>query len=385
MAKDYYEILGLKKGASDAEIRAAYKRLAKKYHPDISKEKNAEEKFKEIQEAYSVLSDPQKRQAYDSFGHGFEGFKGFRGFGEGFSDFSGFSSPFDLEDLFDMFTGGGFSDIFSTRFRKRSTPERGSDIRVNLSVSFEEAAFGVEKEIRVKRTIKCPVCSGKGYASESDVGVCSYCHGSGMVSKTRRTMLGLFQTTTTCPNCHGSGKVIKNPCPKCRGRGLLEEEKKIKVKIPAGINTGNFLRLKGQGNAGEHGGSAGDIYVVVFVEPHEIFKRDNSDVYVEVPISFSEAALGSEIEAPTLYGMAKLKIPAGTQSGTIFRLKGKGIPHLNATGKGDEFVKVIVQTPQKLSKKERELLKQLRNEEAFHKKRKSFFEKFQERLRKKFR
>ncbi len=383
--KDYYKILGLGKGASEQEIKAAYKRLAKKFHPDISREQNAEEKFKEIQEAYSVLSDSQKRQAYDSYGHGFEGFRGFSGFGPGFSGFSGFSSmDFDFEDLFNMFTRGGFSDIFSSQFRREGTPEKGSDLRVNMPVSFEEAAFGAEKEISVQRIVQCGECGGKGYRKDSDIETCRHCNGRGVVTKTRRTVLGMFQTTSTCPNCHGSGHEIKNPCRKCKGRGSFDEKRKIKVKVPAGINTGNFLRLRGQGNAGERGGTPGDVYVVIFVEPHEIFKRDNSDVYVEIPISFSEAALGSEIEAPTLHGMAKLKVPSGTQSGTIFRLKGKGIPHLNAQGKGDEFVKVTVQTPERLSKKERELLEQLRRMERLRRKRKSVFEKFHEKIKKKF-
>ena len=382
--RDYYDILGVSRNASNDEIRKAYKRLAKKYHPDISTDPNAEEKFKEVQEAYSVLSDKQKRQAYDSFGHGFEGFKGFQR-GPGFSGFEGFSGfDFDFSDLFDAFTGGGFSNIFGERFRRESGPKRGSDIKVTLSVSFEEAAFGTEKEITIERTAVCSACNGKGYLKESDVQTCPDCHGTGRVAKTRRTMFGIFQTVTTCSRCGGTGKILKNPCKKCGGKGFVREKRKLKVKVPAGINSGNYLRLAGQGNAGEKGGSPGDVYVIIFVEPHEIFKRDNSDVYCEIPISFSEAALGSEIEAPTLYGMAKLKIPAGTQSGTIFRLKGKGIKKLNASGKGDEYVKVIIETPKHLSPRERELFEELIKEEKTRNKRKNVFEKFYDGIKKKF-
>jgi len=385
MAKrDYYDILGVSRDASDADIRKAYKRLAKKYHPDISTDPNAEEKFKEVQEAYSVLSDKQKRQAYDSFGHGFEGFKGFQR-GRGFQGFEGFSGfDFDFSDIFDAFTGGGFSDVFGERFRRESGPKRGSDIKVTLSVSFEEAAFGTEKEIVVERRAECSACHGKGYTKESDIQTCPICHGSGRVSKTRRTLFGVFQTVTTCHKCNGTGKVVRKPCSACGGQGFVKERKKIKVKVPAGINSGNYLRLPGQGNTGEKGGMPGDVYVVIFVEPHGIFKRDNSDVYCEIPISFSEAALGSEIEAPTLYGVARLRVPAGTQSGTIFRLKGRGIKKLNASGKGDEYVKVILETPKHLSARERELFEELMKEEKTRSHRKSVFEKFYEKIRKKF-
>lgn len=385
MAKrDYYEILGVNRNASINEIRQAYKRLAKKFHPDISTEPNAEEKFKEIQEAYSVLSDPQKRQAYDQFGHGFEGFKGFQGF-RGFKGFEGFSQfDFDFEDLFNAFTRGGFGDIFGERFRREAGPERGSDIKLTLSISFEEAAFGTEKEITVDRTVQCSECKGNGYKSESDLITCPQCQGSGRIAKSRRTILGFFQTITTCGKCQGTGRIIKNPCGKCHGKGFVKERKRIQVKIPAGINSGNYLRVAGQGNAGTKGGAPGDVYVVIFVEPHEIFKRDNSDIYCEIPLSFSEAALGTEIEVPTLYGMARLRIPAGTQHGTIFRLKGKGIQKLKGHGKGDQYVKVVLETPKKLSKKERELFEELLKEEETKKKRKSFFQKFYEELKEKF-
>jgi len=385
MAKrDFYDILGLKKGASDSEVRSSYKRLAKKFHPDISTDPKAEDKFKEVQEAYSVLSDKKKKQAYDQFGHGFSGFQGSQGF-RGSQGFEGFGADFDFSDVFNAFTGGGgFGDIFGSQFRRESGSRRGSDIKVTMSVSFEEAAFGTEKEIVVERIVSCNKCAGKGYEKESDVETCEKCGGQGRVTSTKRTIFGVFQSVSACRACNGTGKEIKHKCSKCNGQGLVREEKKIKVKVPAGINSGNFLRLGGQANSGTKGGLPGDVYVVIFVEPHEIFKRDGSDVYCEIPISFSEAALGSEIESPTLYGMAKIKVPSGTQSGSIFRLRGKGIKHLNSGGKGDEFVKVILETPKKLSKKESELFEALMGEEETKKKRKSFFESFQEKLRKRF-
>ena len=374
--RDYYEILGIPRDASQDEIRKAYKRLAKKYHPDISNEPNAEEKFKEVQEAYSVLSDPQRRQAYDAYGHGFEEFRGFGNF-DGFNPFG-----FDFRDIFDAFTAGGFGDIFRESFRHESGPERGSDIKVTLSISFEEAAFGAEKIIRVERTAVCDECSGRGYKNESDISACPKCNGTGRITNSRRTPFGIFQSITTCPKCNGTGRIIVRSCPKCNGKGFVREKRTIKVKVPAGINSGNYLRLAGQGNAGLRGGSSGDVYVVIFVEPHKIFKRDNSDIYCEVPISFSEAALGTEIDVPTLYGPAKLKVPAGTQSGTIFRLKGKGIKKLNASSKGDEYVKVVVKTPVHLSKRARELLRELKKEEKNM--RKGFFEKVHEKFKGKF-
>jgi len=384
MAKrDYYETLGLQKGAQNSEIKKAYKRLAKKFHPDISTDPKAEEKFKEVQEAYSVLSDSQKKQAYDSYGHGFKGFKGFQGF-RNTGGFESFGADFDFSDIFNAFTGGGFSDVFGSQFRRESGPMRGSDIKVTLSVKFEEAAFGEEKEISIERTASCKKCKGKGYEKESDIETCQECKGQGRVTKTRRTMFGVFQTVSICPNCNGAGKYIKKNCRECGGTGIIKEKKKIKVKIPAGINSGNFLRLGGQGNAGSKGGLPGDIYVVIFVEPHEIFKRDGFDVYLELPLSFSEAALGSTIDAPTLHGNAELKVPTGTQSGTIFRLSGKGIQKLNASGKGDEFVKVILETPGKLSGRERELFEQLSEEEKTKKKRTGLFDKFHSELKKRF-
>ena len=371
--RDYYEVLGLKKGASVEEVKRAYKKLAKKYHPDISKEEKAEEKFKEALEAYQVLSDPQKKQNYDQFGHAAEGFQGFQGF-RGFSGARGFD--FDFGDIFGGSFGGfgstGLDEMLRQAFgqRAREGPARGANLRIDLNLDFEEAVFGTEKTVSVSRIDECKECKGKGGSGEEK---CSQCKGSGVLRQTRRTPFGMFSTQSTCPKCGGQGKVLKNVCSKCRGKGRVKVRKDIKVKIPAGIDSGNHLRLKGEGNAGIRGGPSGDLFVVVFVEPHEVFKRDKADIFAEMPISFAEAALGTKIDVPTLKGEAVLSVPQGTQTGTIFRLKGKGIKKLNETGFGDEYVKVIVQTPEKLGKKQKELFEELAKEEKLKKERKDFF------------
>lgn len=367
---DYYSILGLKKGASIDEIKKAYKTLAKKYHPDVSSEADAEKKFKEIVEAYQVLSDPEKKENYDNYGDSYKNFEGFnqQGFGHGGMDF-------DFEDIFSQFTSGGgfdFSDIFGGGQRRANRKDYGANLKYNLSISFEEAAKGAEKEISFERVTRCKSCEGTG-AKDKKMKTCPTCKGSGRIIKQQRTPFGIFQSQTICPNCKGSGQVVENPCPDCDGNGLITKKEKIKIKIPAGINTGNHLRVEGKGNAGKDG--EGDLYVVIFVENHEIFKRDDFDIYTEVPISFTESALGSKIEVPTLNGKAELKVPAGTQTGTIFRLKNKGIKYLNKDIFGDEYVKVIVETPKKLTKKQKELFEQLAKEDKSAKKRKGIFEK----------
>ncbi len=352
--KDYYEILGLKKGASIDEVKSAYKKLAKKYHPDISKEEHAEEKFKEVLEAYSVLSDEKKKSNYDQFGHAAEGFQGFeRGF-EGF-DFSGMG--FD-----DVFSSFGFGDIFGGRGRKRG-PRKGVDLRFDLNISFEEAVFGIKKEIEIERVESCDKCNGTGSEKKDGLVDCPQCNGSGMQTSAQRTPFGTFTTRTTCRKCRGEGKTVKNPCTKCNGAGRMKKRRKISVTIPEGIRNGAYLRLAGEGNAGERGAGNGDLYVIIFIEPHEFFKRDEADIYGEVPITFSTAALGGEIEVPTLKGKAELKIPSGTQTGTIFRLKEKGIKDLEEGGFGDEYIKVIVRTPEKLSKKQKELFEEIKEKE----------------------
>ncbi len=364
---DYYSVLGLQKSATTEEIKKAYKNLAKKFHPDVSKDPEAEKKFKEIVEAYQVLSDPEKKQNYDNYGDAYKNFQGYQGFGQGMD--------FDFEDLFNSFSGFnfgemGFGDIFGSR--KRTKKDLGQNISLNLSISFEEAVFGVEKTISYERIEKCSFCNGTG-AEDGKETTCPTCNGQGRVIRQQRTPFGIFQTQTTCPKCHGKGKIAEKNCSHCNGNGLENKTTKIKLKIPAGINTGNHLRLKGKGHEGKDG--VGDLFIIIFVENHDVFKRDDEDIYAEIPISFSESALGSTIEVPTLKGTAELKIPAGTQTGTIFRLKNKGIKILNSNDFGDEYIKVIVETPKKMSKKQKELLEQLQKEDELKKKRKSVFKK----------
>ncbi len=372
MPENYYDILGVKKNASIDEIKKAYKELAKKYHPDVSKEAESEKKFKEINEAYSVLSDPEKKQNYDNYGEAYKNFSGYKqqGFGHG--------TDFDFEDLFNNFSGfSGFgfddiNDIFgSSRGQRREKKDLGSNIKITLTLKFEEAAFGVNKEINYDRFVKCENCGGSG--SEGELKNCTVCNGRGVEIKQQRTPFGIFQMQTTCHKCKGRGKVAEKQCTKCAGIGLKEKAEKLSIKIPAGINSGNHLRLQGKGNEGKHG--SGDLFLVILVEKHEIFKRDDEDIYAEIPISFSEAALGATVEVPTLKGKADLKIPAGTQTGTIFKMKGKGIKKLESSEIGDEYIKVIIETPSKLSKKQKEILEQLKNEENSSKKRKGLFEK----------
>ncbi len=376
--QDYYDILGLNKGASVNEVKAAYKKLAKKYHPDLNKDAGAENKFKELLEAYQVLSDPQKKSNYDQFGHAAEGFQGFQGF-RGFGGTRGFD--FDFGDIFGGSGGGSFGgidEILRQAFGGRARgPARGANLRIDVNLSFEEAVFGTEKTVHITRIEECKTCKGKGGSGEES---CSQCHGKGVFIQTKRTPFGVFQTQSTCPKCAGSGKTLKNVCKKCDGRGRKKARKEIRVKIPAGINSGNHLRMHGEGNAGMRGGPDGDLFVVAFVEDDEVFKRDGFDLYAEMPISFAEAAMGTNLEAPILKGEAVIKIPAGTQTGTIFRLKGKGVKKLGESSHGDEYVKVIVQTPKKMSKKQKTLFEEIAKEEGLQKERRGFFE----RLKKKF-
>jgi len=349
MSKDYYEVLGVGKDASKEEIKKAYKKLAMKYHPDVSKEKNAAERFKKISEAYAVLSDDEKRKQYDTFGSD--------AFNQAYSQEDIFRGS-NFEDIFgDMFGGGG--NIFDMFFGGGRRPRRriGSNIRHDIELTLDEAAFGVEKKIEITKHERCKKCDGTG-AKDKDMEKCPDCNGSGMMRKTQRTPFGIFSQTTACSSCDGEGEVMKNACPECHGKGVLSKKKKITVKIPAGVDNGSTLRLSGEGEAIRNGPS-GDLFVVIFVKPHKIFKRDDEDLYLEVPITFSQAVLGDQIEIPTLKGKAKLKIPAGTQSETVFRLKGEGIVSLAGSGKGDQYVKAKLKTPTKLSKKEKELFNEL--------------------------
>ncbi len=366
-SKDFYAILGLSKGASEAEIKTAYKKLAKQWHPDVNKSPDATEKFKELSEAYSVLSDPQKKQTYDQFGSDAFSGGGFGGAGGGFG-----GAGFDFSDLFrEGFGGGGragyssMDDLLRSAFGEGFSAreqEQPLHIRTDVELTFEEAAFGVNKEIEIDRLESCETCKGTGSATGKKQ-TCNTCKGRGMETQTRRTPFGIFQTSGTCSNCRGSGHVIADPCKTCRGKGNVSKHQKIDVKIPAGVDTGNHLRLAKQGNA--HANKHGDVYVVIHVQPHEIFRRDGSDVYVEQPISYADAVLGGEVEVPLMGGKtATLKIPPGTQPGKVFRLKDKGIKFLNEDAFGDEFVRVEIDVPEKLSAEEKELLEQLRSVRA---------------------
>lgn len=355
MAKDYYKILGVSRSATKDEVKKAYKNLAKKYHPDLNKDPDAADKFKEINEAASILADDQKRANYDRFG------TAEATFGPGFDfskfDFSDFGfGRFDFDSIFDDLFGGGFSFVRPERGR------RGADLRYDLEVTLEESALGTTKKITFPRTEICKECNGSGAKSISDIETCNVCNGTGMQRTTRRTAFGIFSTSTTCGRCKGEGRVTKRACATCKGSGFVRKSKKIEVKIPAGVENGSSLRLQGLGQVGDRGGPAGNLYVVVHIKPHEIFERVGDDIYMEIPISFTQAVFGDEITVPTLRGKAKLNIPSGTQTNTIFKMSGKGIPHLNGVGSGSQMVKVIVQTPKRLTKKQRELLQEFAEE-----------------------
>ena len=347
MSKDYYKILGVEKGASKEEIKKAYKKLAKQYHPDLNKDSGAQDKFKEINEAASVLGDDKKRAHYDKFGTT-EGASGFGGGGfEGFSG-NGFGG---FEDIFESF----FGDVFGGGSRTRG-PQRGSDLRMDIEVTLEEAAFGAKKTSVIPKLMECDHCHGKGAESESDIPTCETCHGRGVIQEARRTPFGIFQQATTCKKCKGIGKEIKNPCSVCDGEGRINKNKKLIIEIPEGVEEGTKLRLTGEGEAGERGATPGDLYVVVHIKEHERFERDGNDVLIEVSISFVQACLGDEIEIPTLEGKSTLKIPAGTQPGTVFRMKGKGIPHLRSYGGGSQLITIQVEVPTKITKEQKEAL-----------------------------
>jgi molecular chaperone DnaJ len=350
MAKrDYYEILNVSKTATETEIKAAYRKLAVQHHPDKNPgDAAAEEKFKEAAEAYSVLSDAQKRAAYDRFGHAAAGGQGFGGF-----DASGYSN---IEDIFDLF---GFGEMFGGRAgaggSRRSNVQRGADLRYDLEITLEEAAAGKEEKLNIPRLEKCEVCQGKGAEKGTEPETCITCQGSGQT----RYQQGFFSVMRTCPNCSGKGQIIKNPCKNCGGAGRIEKEKTLEIKIPAGVETGSRLRVSGEGEAGVSGGGSGDLFVVIHVAEHENFERQGANLYSAVPITFAQAALGAEIKVKTLDGEEDLKIPAGTQTGTVFRIKSKGMPALGGRGRGDLFVATTLITPKTLTKEQRKLLEQL--------------------------
>lgn len=352
--RDYYEVLGVSKTATQDELKKAYRKLARKYHPDLNKDNpEAAEKFKECNEAYSVLSDEQKRAQYDQFGpEAFEngGMGGGPGAG-GFGGFGGFGGS-GMEDIFDMFFGGQGRGGRSNN----AGPQRGADLRYDMEITFEEAAFGVEKEISLKRAERCENCHGEGAEPGSKVETCPECHGSGYVRFTQNTMFGQMVNERPCSRCHGEGKIISNPCKECGGSGTVKKTKKLKVKIPAGVDNGSRLRVGGEGEAGLKGGPSGDLYVYLYVKPHKFFERDGTTVLCEVPINIVQATLGAEIKVPTLDGQVTMKVPEGTQPGKVMRLKGKGIPSLRGGGRGDQLVRMKVVVPTKLTDKQKDAL-----------------------------
>ena len=371
--RDYYEVLGIQKGASEDEIKKAYKKLARKYHPDMNPgDKEAEEKFKEVNEANEVLSDPEKKARYDQFG--FAGVDPNYGAGAGGGAYGGGFDFGDLGDIFGSFFGGGFG---GGQRRNPNAPQRGESIRASVSVSFTDAAFGCEKSVTLERSEMCGTCKGNGCAPGTTPEVCPDCHGTGTVQVRRQTPMGVFASNGPCRKCGGTGRLIHQPCPDCRGGGTVRKRKTIQVTIPAGIDHGQTISLRGQGNAGKNGGPAGDLLITVMVQPHDLFRRDGVDVFCEAPITFTQAVLGAELEIPTIDGKVKYSIPEGTQTGTVFRLKGKGIPVLNGRGRGDQYVTVTIETPRNLNKEQKEALRKFSETvgENNYEKRKSFFKK----------
>lgn len=342
--RDYYEVLGVSRDASESEIKRAYRRLAVKHHPDKNPDdKESEEKFKEAAEAYSVLSDSQKRARYDRFGHAGLGGSGGGGYDPGFTN---------IEDIFDLF---GFGDMFGGGGTRRNTVQRGADLRFDYQLTLEEVAEGKDAKIEIPRLETCDACAGKGTAEGTEPETCITCSGSGQT----RYQQGFFSVMRTCPNCSGKGQIIKDPCTECRGRGRIEKTKTLEVKIPAGVDSDSRLRVGGEGEAGVNGGPNGDLYVFIHVKEHDLFERQGANLYTSAPISFSQAALGAEIDVKTLGGSESLKVPAGTQTGTVFRIKGEGLPVLGGRGKGDLFVAVTLVTPKALTKQQRKLLEEL--------------------------
>ena len=369
--RDLYEVLGVSKDASDTDIKRAYRKLSKQYHPDINKEAGAEEKFKEIAEAYEILSDSQKRAAYDQYGHasydpnsgfsggGFGGFEGFGGFGgQGFSG----SYTGGFEDIFDTFFGGGSG----RRGNRANMPRQGADLQYVMDLTFEEAIFGKEEVIHYHRNAECETCHGTGAKPGTDPVTCSKCHGSGVINVERATPFGRMMSQTTCDVCGGTGQEIKEKCETCHGHKHVEETHKVKVKVPAGVENGNQMPLREQGEAGENGGPYGDLYVIFRVGKSDTFEREGADIFYELPINFAQAALGDEVDVPTVHGKVKLKVPAGTQSDTVLRLRGKGAPRLRGSGMGDQHVTVRVVTPKHLTDKQREAMQIFAKEAGTH-------------------
>lgn len=371
--RDYYEVLGLQKGASDEEIKKAFRKMAMKYHPDRNpNDKEAEEKFKEVNEAYGILSDPDKKDKYDRFGHA--GVDPNAGFGGGAGGFGG-----GFEDIFDMFGGmfgggGGFRTGFGGM--NRNGPMKGSDLQREVVISFEEAAKGVKRNIKVSKNVECPHCHGDKAEPGTEKKTCQTCGGTGQVQSAQRTPFGTFQSVSTCPNCNGTGHTIETPCSKCKGQGSVRKEVAISVNIPAGVDNGAILPLRGQGEAGVNGGPPGDLYIIVTVKPHKLYKRAGQDLQIEIPISFEQAALGDEIIVPTLEDKVSYKVPPGTQPNTVFRLRGKGLPYVKSSRKGDLYVKVILEVPTRLNSEQKEAIKDMcsKLDKSCYQKKTGFFE-----------
>ncbi|MGM9653861.1 MAG: molecular chaperone DnaJ [Butyricicoccaceae bacterium] len=349
--RDLYEVLGLQKGASDDEIKKAYRKLAKKYHPDLNPgDKEAEKKMKEVNGAYEVLSDAEKKARYDQYG--FAGIDPNYAGGAGGGGFGGFQD-FDLGDIFGSMFGGGFGG----QQTRHNGPRKGENLRITLQLTFEEAVFGCEKSVSVTRNESCKDCGGTGAKKGTSPETCPVCRGSGQVQSTQRTPFGVFSSSSPCQNCKGTGKIIKEPCPSCKGEGRVRKTRTIRVKIPAGIDDGQTISLRGEGNGGTQGGPAGDLYVTVYVKEHKMFKRDGQDIILEMPISFAQAALGATLTVPTVDGKVQYDLPEGTQTGTVFRLRGSGVPSVNGRGRGDQYVKVNVEIPRNLNHEQKELLR----------------------------
>jgi molecular chaperone DnaJ len=365
--RDYYEVLGVGRQATQEEIKRSFRRLARQYHPDVNKDSEAEAQFKEINEAYEVLSDTEKRASYDRFGHAASHGTGFGGFG----DFGGFG----VEDIFETFFGGMRTGP------SRSGPTRGADLRYDLTIEFEEAVFGSEKEIVIPRHETCPQCQGSGAEPGTQPIRCPQCNGTGEVRRQQQTFLGSFVQVTTCPRCQGEREIVTSPCSQCKGRKVIQVERSISVKIPAGVDDGTRIRLAGEGEPGARRGPAGNLYVVLHVKPHKHFRRQDTNILLELDLNVAQAALGDKIVVPTLDGDDELVIPAGTQTGEVFKLRGKGVPHLRRNGRGDQLVMVHVLTPTKLSKQQKDLLTQLSKtlgKEVVHQPEKGLFEKVKE-------
>lgn len=360
--RDYYEVLGLKKGASDDEIKKAFRKMAMKYHPDRNPgDKNAEEQFKQINEAYSVLSDPDKKSKYDRFGHaGVDPNAGFGGEG-GFGGFGGFGGAGGFEDIFDMF-GGMFGGGGGSRQRRRNGPIKGNDLQKAMTITFEEAAFGTKKEIQISKYVECATCKGSGAEPGTSKKSCPKCGGTGEIRTTQKTPFGTFQSSSPCPDCGGTGQINEHPCRDCGGTGKVRKNVTISVDIPAGVDNDSVISIKGQGEPGSNGGPNGDLYVVLTVKPHKFFERKGQDLWLEIPITFDQAALGDDITVPTLEGKVSYKVPPGTQPNTVFRLRGKGIKSLRSSRKGDLYVRVILEVPTKLNGKQKKAIQNMAKE-----------------------